>query len=77
MRREQQRQIKNAKEREEVLHQAKLRNADEVRQQIRNKEIEKLEERKTHFEEGIRMEEEARLRRVRLNEVINLYYKHD
>jgi len=66
---EQQRQIKNAKEREEVLHQAKLRNADEVRQQIRNKEIEKLEERKTHFEEGIRMEEEARLRRVRLNEI--------
>jgi len=67
--RDQKRQIASDQDRDEALLMARLRNSDLIRKQIRDKEQEKLDERKTHFEEGVRMEEEARLRRVRLNEV--------
>lgn len=68
---EQKKQIAQDLEREKALHAARRRNGDFVRQQIRDKEQLAIEARKKHFEEGIRMEEEARQRRVRLTEVKN------
>jgi len=68
---EQKIQIAADRKREEDLKAARYMNADYVRGQIRDKEQIQLNSRKKHFEEGTRMEEEARLRRVKLQEVKN------
>ena len=47
----------------------KMKHADEVRKQIIDKEALKMADRKAFFEEGVKMEEEARQRRARLDEV--------
>jgi len=52
----------------EALKESRL-HADEVRKQIREKEQARISARRAFFEEGIKMEEEARLRRARLDEV--------
>lgn len=43
--------------------------ANEVRQQIRDKEHERVAQRNAFFEEGVRLDEEARMRRQKLEEV--------
>lgn len=43
--------------------------ADEVRAQIRDKESQKIEARNAFFEEGVRLDEEAKARRLRLEEI--------
>jgi len=47
----------------------RLKYADHVRKQIIDKETVRLAERKAVFEEGIKMEEEARRRKLRLEAV--------
>nr|XP_002127322.1 cilia- and flagella-associated protein 45-like [Ciona intestinalis] len=66
---EQQRLLEKDKVKEEDALKERLHHADEVRRQIRNKEQLKISERNAFFEEGIKMEEEARQRRARLDEV--------
>lgn len=46
-----------------------MAHSDDVRAQIRKKEQERIAERNAFFEEGIRLDEEARARRARLEEV--------
>lgn len=67
--REQQRQLEKEKEEEEIKRNARLQHADEVRRQIREKEQVRIQDRKNFFDEGIKMEEEARQRRARLDMV--------
>ncbi|XP_039251391.1 cilia- and flagella-associated protein 45-like [Styela clava] len=67
--REQQRQLEIEKDEEEIKRDARLNHADEVRKQIREKEQARIQDRKSFFEEGIKMEEEARQRRARLDMV--------
>jgi len=43
--------------------------SDEVRAQIREKERERISERSKYFEEGIKLDEEARQRQLKLEEV--------
>ncbi|KAF5405272.1 Coiled-coil domain-containing protein 19 mitochondrial [Paragonimus heterotremus] len=55
-------------------NEAKLKNqkyAEEIRRQICLKEQERISERNAFFEEGVRLEEEARLRRMRLMDAKN------
>jgi len=68
---EQKAQIEKDKEREEKLRAARYRNGDFVRGQIRDKEQLQIDKRRKFFEEGVRQEEEARLRRNKLLEVKN------
>ncbi|XP_014673975.1 PREDICTED: cilia- and flagella-associated protein 45-like [Priapulus caudatus] len=44
-----------------------LQHADDVRKQIRQKELERVQDRKEFFQEGIKLDEEAKLRRQRLD----------
>lgn len=59
------------KERREELEARKKRlsHADEVRTQIREKEQLRIAERNAFFEEGVKLDEEARFRRAKLEEV--------
>ncbi|XP_033758480.1 cilia- and flagella-associated protein 45-like isoform X2 [Pecten maximus] len=59
------------KERREELEATKKRHthADDVRQQIRQKETHRIMERNAFFEEGVKLDEEARIRRSKLEEV--------
>ena len=41
----------------------------QVRQQIRERESQKIHERNEFFEEGLRLDEEARMRRAKLDEI--------
>lgn len=66
---EQQRVMEKDRIKEEALKRDKVMNADEVRKQIIDKEAVKMAERKAFFEEGVKMEEEARQRRDKLDEV--------
>jgi len=43
--------------------------ADDVRAQIRKKEQERIQERNAFFEEGVKLDEEARARRAKLEAV--------
>ncbi|XP_046553089.1 cilia- and flagella-associated protein 45-like isoform X2 [Haliotis rubra] len=54
---------------EDVTHKKRLTHAEEVRRQIRQKEQEKVRDRNNFFEEGVKLDEEARIRRNRLEEV--------
>ena len=67
--REQQRLLEKDRIKEEALRKDRIKNADEVRKQIIDKEALKMAERKAFFEEGVKMEEEARQRRNKLDEV--------
>lgn len=59
------------KERREELEARKKRlvHADDVRTQIREKEQVRISERNAFFEEGVKLDEEARQRRAKLEEV--------
>lgn len=67
--REQQRLVEIDKRKEEDALKESRMHADDVRKQIREKEQLKIADRRSFFEEGIKMEEEARQRRQRLDEV--------
>ena len=54
---------------EEAMRRDRMKHADDVRKQIIDKETIKMSERKAFFEEGVKMEEEARQRRAKLDEV--------
>ncbi|CAK8698512.1 unnamed protein product [Clavelina lepadiformis] len=66
---EQQRLLEKDKLKEDTAHKNSLLHADDVRKQIVEKEQIKMKDRKSFFEEGIKMEEEARQRRARLDDV--------
>ena len=68
-RRELQRNIEKDRLTEENKRRIRLKHADCVRKQIVDKETIQLAERKAVFEEGIKMEEEARQRKLRLEAV--------
>ena len=61
--------MEREKREEEEVRKKRLSHADEVRAQIRKKEQERISERNAFFEEGVRLDEEARARRARLDEV--------
>jgi len=67
--REQQRLLEKDRLKEETVRREKMKHADEVRKQIIDKEALKMADRKAFFEEGVKMEEEAKQRRARLDEV--------
>ena len=59
------------KERNEELERISKRHkfADDLREQIVRHEKQKVEERASFFDEGARLDEQARLRRMRLDEI--------
>lgn len=59
------------KERNEELHRVSKRHrfADDLRDQIVQHEKEKVRERAAFFDEGVRLDEQARQRRMRLDEI--------
>ena len=61
--------VEREKREEEDVRKKRLGHADEVRAQIRKKEQERISDRNAFFEEGVRLDEEARARRTRLDEV--------
>lgn len=61
--------VEREKREEDEVRKKRLSHADEVRAQIRKKEQERIAERNAFFEEGVRLDEEARARRARLDEV--------
>lgn len=65
-----QKELIEKEQREEAeMSKKRLRHRDEVLGQIREKEQGKIAERNAFFDEGIRLDEEARTRRVKLDEV--------
>ena len=70
--REQKRSMEKDLEREKILQEGRRKNNDVIRMQMRRKEEEILDERRKFFEEGVRLEEEARKRNVRINEVVKI-----
>ncbi|XP_056622682.1 cilia- and flagella-associated protein 45 [Triplophysa dalaica] len=67
--RAQQELIEKDREKEQQKHQQTHRHAKAVRQQIRERELQAIGQRREMFREGERLEEEARNRRARLNEI--------
>ena len=61
--------VEREKREEQEVRQKRLLHADDVRAQIRKKEQERIAERNAFFEEGVKLDEEARARRARLDEV--------
>lgn len=61
--------VEKEKREEEEARKKKLTHADEVRRQIRDKEQVRILERNSFFEEGVKLDEEARERRHKLEEV--------
>ncbi|ELT97459.1 hypothetical protein CAPTEDRAFT_170976 [Capitella teleta] len=61
--------ISKVQKEEEEKKKASLNYADEVRQQIRDKERDRVSQRNAFFEEGIRLDAEAKMRRQKLEEV--------
>lgn len=65
-----QKELVEREKREELeVRKKRLTHADDVRAQIRRKEQERIAERNAFFEEGVKLDEEARARRARLDEV--------
>lgn len=56
---------------EEKRQRVKIEFSNDLKKQICEKEKQRIAERNAFFEEGIRMEEEARLRRLRLLDAKN------
>ncbi|XP_026086818.1 cilia- and flagella-associated protein 45 [Carassius auratus] len=67
--RAQQELIEKERERERQRHQQIQRHAEAVRQQVREREMQAITQRRELFREGERLEEEARNRRARLDEI--------
>ncbi|XP_051580988.1 cilia- and flagella-associated protein 45 [Myxocyprinus asiaticus] len=67
--RAQQELIKKEQEKEERHYQQIHRHAEAVRQQVRERELQAVAQRRELFREGERLEEEARNRRARLDEI--------
>ncbi|KAI7802778.1 coiled-coil domain-containing protein 19, partial [Triplophysa rosa] len=67
--RAQQELIEKDHEKEQQKHQRIHRHANAVRQQIRERELQAIGQRREMFREGERLEEEARNRRTRLDEI--------
>lgn len=67
--RAQQELIEKEREREGQRHQQIQRHAEAVRQQVREREMQAITQRREMFREGDRLEEEARNRRARLDEI--------
>ncbi|KAI8775303.1 cilia- and flagella-associated protein 45 [Biomphalaria glabrata] len=61
--------VEKQKREEEVAHKKKVVYTDEIRSQIREKEKQRLAERNAFFEEGVKLDEEARARRMKLEAV--------
>merc|ERR1712190_138197 len=61
--------VEKQKREEEFARNKKLTHADDVRAQIRKKEQERIQERNAFFEEGVKLDEEARARRAKLEAV--------
>lgn len=61
--------VEREKREEEEVHMKRMAHADDVRYQIRKKEQERIMERNAFFEEGVKLDEEARARRARLDDV--------
>ncbi|XP_062328979.1 cilia- and flagella-associated protein 45 [Osmerus eperlanus] len=61
--------IEKEKEKESKHRQKVLRHADGVRQQVREREQQAISQRREFFKEADRLDEEARERRLRLNEI--------
>lgn len=59
---------KERREEDEARHR-RMGHAGEVRTQIREKEQQRIMERNAFFEEGVRLDEEARTRRHKLEEI--------
>ncbi|KAK7105836.1 cilia- and flagella-associated protein 45-like isoform X2 [Littorina saxatilis] len=65
-----QKELVEKEKREELdVRSKRLAHADDVRSQIRKKEQERIMERNAFFEEGVKLDEEARARRTRLDNV--------
>lgn len=54
---------------DEVAHDERLTHAEAVRRQIREKEQIRITDRTAFFEEGVRINEEARARRAKLDDI--------
>uniref|UniRef100_A0A671NQE8 Cilia- and flagella-associated protein 45 n=1 Tax=Sinocyclocheilus anshuiensis TaxID=1608454 RepID=A0A671NQE8_9TELE len=67
--RAQQELIEKEREREDQRHQQIQRHAEAVRQQVREREMQAITQRRELFREGEWLEEEARSRRARLDEI--------
>ena len=57
----------NREDQEQQKRRAKY--ADEVRRQIQEKEVQRISDRNAFFEEGVKINEEAKLRRNKLDDV--------
>lgn len=64
--RRQQEMIENDQREENELRKKNEKYASEIRNQICEREQERIAERNAFFEEGVKLEEEARLRQLRL-----------
>ncbi|XP_070551420.1 cilia- and flagella-associated protein 45-like isoform X2 [Ptychodera flava] len=62
-------QMEKEKDEEQKVHMRKMTHAEDVRKQIREKEQLKIADRNAFFEEGIKLDEEARARRAKLDEI--------
>lgn len=60
--------IEKEQREDEIKHGARIVHRNDVLGQIREKEQGKISERNAFFEEGVRLDEEARLRRLKLDE---------
>lgn len=61
--------VERQRREEEISSKNRLNHADDVRAQIRQKERQRIAERNAFFEEGIKLDEEARERRMKLEAV--------
>jgi len=61
--------VEKERREEQEARKKRLGHADEVRAQIREKEQVRISERNNFFEEGVKLDEEARARRAKLEEV--------
>lgn len=61
--------VEKERREEEESHKKRIVHADDVRAQIRQKEAERVMQRNAFFEEGVKLDEEARHRRQKMEEV--------
>lgn len=61
--------IEKEQREEHIKHNQRIHHRNDVLDQIRDKERQKISERNAFFEEGVKLDEEARLRRLKLDEV--------
>jgi hypothetical protein len=65
----QQQAMKRDEENEKAAHLRRMDHASDVRKQIKEKEQDRVTARKSFFEEGLRLDQEARDRREKLNQI--------